>query len=122
MSRGGRVDRVCQSRNRQNRRRQDSQRRDQTCSRRIERLRAVAEPAHDERQPQHKNAVCDHRSDERGLDDPDEPLVQREESDEKLGQVPETRLDRPGRRRAHPAAELLRRATDESGEYRDRER
>ena len=79
-------------------------------------------PADDERDPEHEHAVREDRADERGLDDVDEPLVEREQGDEELGQVAERRLDDARAAGAEPGAELLGRGADEPGEAGERHR
>ena len=116
----GCVEGVCERRNREDRRTEHRQRRDHSRARRIEVLCAVADPAYEERDPEHEYAVRDHRADERRLHDADQTSVQREQRDEEFGEVSECRLHDTSRRRAHAPAELLGGATDETCKQRNR--
>ena len=62
----------------------------------LELLRPVAQSANDERDAQDKEAVRQDRADQGRLDDDDEAGLQREDRDEQLRQVSETRLKDPG--------------------------
>ena len=120
--RGRRVERVRQRRHRHRRRREQRERRDHSRPAGVELLRPVAQPADDERDPEHEHAVREDRADERRLDDVDEALAEREERDEELGQVAERGLDDARAARAEPGAELLGRGADEPGERGERDR
>jgi hypothetical protein len=85
-------------------------------------LHPVLEPAHREREAEHEDAVREDRSDQGGLDERDQTVVEREEPDEELRQIAERRLDRARARRPEAAAELLGRQPDGAGEPCDRER
>ena len=122
MVRGRHVQGVREGRDRHRRRRERGQGRDQPRPRRVEPLHPVPEAARDERDPEHEDAVREHRADERGLDDVDEAVVEREQADEELGEVAERRLDRSGRAGAEPRAELLGGGADGAREHRDRGR
>ena len=120
--RGRHVQGVREGRDRHRRRRERGQDRDQPRARRVEPLHTVPEAARDDRDPEHEDAVREHRADERGLDDVDEAVVEREQADEELGEVAERRLDRAGRAGAEPRAELLGRRADGAREHGDRGR
>ena len=81
-----------------------------------EALDAVAQAAGEERQAEDEQAVGEDRPDERGLDDDDQPGLEREERDEQLGQVAEGRLEDAGLARAEPVAELVGARADDPGE------
>ena len=95
----------------------DGQRRDHTCSRRVERLRAVAQATGNECEPEHEDRRS--RSPSRRARPArrrSSPWCNANSAMNSSGRFPSARLDRAGGRRAHAAAELLRRATDEAGE------
>ena len=117
---GRRVERMGERRDRHRRRGEHGQRRDQPGAARVEALGAVLQPADDERDTEHEHAVREDRTDQRRLDDLDEPLVQREQRDEELRQVAERRLDDAGAAGTEPRAQLLGRGADQAGERGER--
>ena len=107
--------------NREDRGSQHEQRRNRPRPVRLEALHAVLDASGDEREPEDEQAVSEHRSDERRLDDPREAAVQGEEGHEQLRQVAERRLNAAGTPGAEAAAELLGRRADEPREQRERD-
>ncbi len=73
-----------------------------------EMLGAVPQAADDEGKAQNEEHVGDNRSDERGLYDADEAGAKREDAEEELRKVAESRLDDTG----HPGAETIPEAVD----------
>ena len=82
----------------------------------VEPLRAVAQAAEEEGEPEHEQRVGEDRADERRLHHDDEPRLQAEDRDEELGQVAQRRLEDAGRARAEAVAELIRALADEAGQ------
>jgi hypothetical protein len=112
---------VGERRNGEDRRRQHGKRRDDPRAGRVEALHPVAEPADHEGEAKDEDAVREDRPDQRGLHERDQTVVEREEADEQLRQVPECRLDGACARRSEAATELLGCETDRAGEAGDRE-
>ena len=75
---------------------------------RPEPLRAVPQPADDERHAQDQQAVGEDRADQRRLDHDHQPGLEAEEPDEQLRQVAQRRLEDPRDGRALPRAQLRR--------------
>ena len=85
-------------------------------------MRSVLRSADDEGDAENEHAVGDDRADEGGLDDARQAVVECEERDEELRQIPKRGLDHTSDRGAQARAELFRRAPDEPRKYCDRER
>ena len=83
-------------------------------------LQSVAETSGEEREPKDEQAVGQDRSDQRRLDDPDQPLVQGKQRHEQLGKIAERRLDRSRTSRPKSAAELFGGGAHEAGKHRER--
>ena len=81
--------------------------------RRVERLRAVPQPADQEREAEHEQGVGQDRPDQGGLDDDDQPGLQGEDRDEQLREVAERRLEDARRGRPEALAELVRPLPDQ---------
>ena len=86
---------------------QHEQRRDRAGLVGRELLGAVPEPAEDEREAQHEEAVGEDGADEGVPHHDDEPGLEREEADEQFRQVAERRLEHAGRTGAQPHAQLV---------------
>ena len=83
---------------------------------------AVAPAAGDEGEAEDEEGVREDRADQRGLDDGDEPGLEREDADEELGEVADRGLDDAGRGGAEVVAELVGRLADEVGDAGEGER
>ncbi len=81
---------------------------------------AVVPAAGEEGEAEDEERVREDRADERGLDDSDEPGLEREDGDEELGQVADRRLDDAGRGRGQVIAELVGRFADQVGDAGER--
>src|SRR5690242_9793726 len=107
---------MCERGNREDGGGEEGQRRDRPCARRVEPLDAVSKAPGEEGQPEHEQTVGEDRADQRRLDDANETSVEREQGDEKLGEVAERRLHRACGSGPESASELLGRRPDEARE------
>ena len=97
------------------------QRRDHARRLGVEVHPAVLDAADEDRHAEHEQRVREDRSDERGLNDLDEPGAQAERADEQLGQIAERRLENAGRAGVEMRADVLGAARHVHREQRQRD-
>jgi hypothetical protein len=88
----------------------------------IEFLRAASEAADEERCAEHQQQVADDAAGNRGFDQADAPVVERDDRDDQLGGVAERRVEKSPERRTGPACELLGAEADQARQRHERDR